>query len=181
MAVRKILELGHPLLQRISDAVEQPTSSSVARTARDLGHTLEDFQFKHGWGRGIAAPQIGSPIRLIVAGGDDLDFDDALVNPRIADHSTDRIAMWDGCFSFPGLVIGLWRWAEIEVAYTDLQGNERTLTAEWTLSQLLQHEIDHLDGMLAVQRAISPRHILTRQEWQRRGRPEFVDKQITGE
>jgi peptide deformylase len=175
MSVKRILELGDPLLRQQCDVVENPTSSSVAEIAGDLKDTLEQFQFEHGWGRGIAAPQIGCPIRLIVVGGASLDFSAALVNPRILNRSEKRIAMWDGCFSFPGLVVGLWRAAEITVGYTELHGAKRTISTNWILSQLLQHEIDHLDGVLAVQRAISPQHILTREEWQRRGRPEYVD------
>jgi len=82
--------------------------------------------------------------------------------------------MWDGCFSFPGLVVGLQRAERVTVAYFDQNGVESTLDTDWILSQLLQHEIDHLDSRLAVTRAISPQHLLTHEEWQRQGRPEFV-------
>lgn len=174
MPVKRILQLGDPLLWRQSGVVDDPTSPSVAAIAADLRDTLEDFQYTNGFGRGIAAPQIGSPVRVIFASGPSIDFSGALVNPRITRRSEKNVATWDGCFSFPGLVVGVWRAERIAVEYTDLLGVNRKLSADWTLSQLLQHEIDHLDGILAVQRAISDQHILTREEWQRQGSPEFV-------
>ncbi len=175
MPVKTILELGNPLLWRQCEPVKDPTSPSVAAIAQDLKDTLEEFQCAHGWGHGISAPQIGHSIRLVVVGGPSLDFSAALVNPRIASHNGDRIAYWDGCFSFPGLLVGVRRAAEITVEYVELDGAGRTISVDWVPSQLLQHEIDHLDGILAVQRAISSGHFLTREEWQRRGKPERVD------
>jgi peptide deformylase len=175
MSVRRILELGNPLLWRRCEPVKDPTSATVAAVAEDLKDTLEDFQITHGWGRGIAAPQLGVPLRLIVVGGASMDFSGALVNPRIVSQSEERFALWDGCFSFPGVVVGVSRAAKITVEYTDLHGAGRSMSADWIPSQLLQHEIDHLDGILAVQEAISSQHFLTREEWQRRGKPEYVD------
>lgn len=175
MPVKRILQLGDPLLWRQCTIVDDPASPEVAAIAEDLKDTLEEFQLTNAFGRGIAAPQIGVPVRLIVVSGPSIDFCGALVNPRIKRRSEKNVAMWDGCFSFSGLVVGVWRAERISVEYTDLKGMARSLSADWTLSQLLQHEIDHLDGILAVQRAISDRHIFTREEWRRQGSPEFVD------
>ena len=75
--------------------------------------------------------------------------------------------LWDDCFSFPDLMVRVSRANQIKVDYQDDRGLKQTLEAEGDLSELLQHEIDHLDGILAVQRAISPQAFSTRAEWER--------------
>jgi peptide deformylase len=91
-----------------------------------------------------------------------------LINPSIVRASGSRFELWDDCFSFPDLLVRVSRAAEIRVEYQDDRGSRQTLEAQGDLSELLQHEIDHLDGILAVQRAISPQSFATRSEWERR-------------
>jgi peptide deformylase len=145
----------------------------AARDARgliaDLADTLAAFRDSHGFGRGIAAPQIGALERVIfirIPGG----FTGPLVNPVIEHASADTMELWDDCFSLPGLMVRVARAARIRVSHLDEHGSARTVDAEGALSELLQHEIDHLDGVLAVQRAISPQALCTRDEWERRHR-----------
>jgi peptide deformylase len=145
----------------------------AARDARpliaDLSDTLAAFREASGFGRGIAAPQIGALERVIfirVPGG----FTGPLINPVIDQASADTMELWDDCFSLPGLMVRVARAARVRVSYQDEHGGARVVSAEGALSELLQHEIDHLDGILAVQRAISPQALCTRDEWARRHR-----------
>jgi peptide deformylase len=91
-----------------------------------------------------------------------------LVNPQIIWGSDSQMELWDDCFSFPDLMVRVSRAAQVRVEYQDDGGVKQTLEAEGDLSELLQHEIDHLDGILAVQRAVSPQAFATRAEWERR-------------
>ena len=81
------------------------------------------------------------------------------------------MTLWDDCFSFPDLVVKVRRHVRVEVEYADLHGGRHFLHAEGGLAELLQHEIDHLDGILAIDRAVDPRHILYRDEWLKLGEP----------
>ncbi len=78
------------------------------------------------------------------------------------------MTLWDDCFSFPDLMVKVKRHLAISVSYQDLQGRRRTLEADGALSELLQHEVDHLDGVLAVDRAVDSRHIAYRSELAKR-------------
>ncbi len=170
MAVREILQLGNPILWQKSLDVVDPWSASTGDIIRDLDDTLKAFRESHGYGRGIAAPQIGILQRIIFvrmpAGG----FAGAMINPDISWESDERRELWDACFSFPDLVVRVSRAAEVEVDYLDAEGIRRQLRADNGMAELLQHEIDHLDGMLTVQRAVSPTAFATRAEWERRGK-----------
>jgi peptide deformylase len=168
MPRRPILLLGHPTLWERSEAVDPRTAASRA-VVRDLVDTLAEFRRERGFGRAIAAPQLGVLKRAIVVrvpGG----FEGALLNPRIAEESRERFELWDDCFSFPELMVRVERARRVRVEYEDEHGAPAALHAEGDLSELLQHEIDHLDGMLAVDRAVGPRAFLARAEWERRGR-----------
>jgi peptide deformylase len=170
MAIRRILELGDPRLWRRAEAVADPASPEVRALLRDLDDTLADFRARSGFGRGIAAPQIGvglRVIRLVVPGG----FAGDLLDPRIAPVGDERFQLWDDCFSLPGLLVRVERWRRVRVDYSDETGAPRSLVAEDDLAELVQHEADHLDGILATDRAISPRALTTRAEWERAGRP----------
>ncbi len=167
MAVRDILQLGNPTLWQKSLDVVDPWCSGTKALIQDLDDTLRAFREEHGYGRGIAAPQIGMLQRVIFVRIPDGSFDGPLINPDILYESDDRREIWDACFSFPDLIVRVSRAVEVEVEYLDSDGIKRTLKADGDLSELLQHEIDHLDGMLAVQRAVSPTAFATRTEWER--------------
>jgi peptide deformylase len=93
-----------------------------------------------------------------------------IINPEIVWASDRSFELWDDCFSFPDLMVRVERATAVRVAYQDERGERLTLEAEGDLSELLQHEIDHLDGVLAVQRAVSPQALMTRREWERQFR-----------
>ncbi len=167
MAGREILQLGNPALWQKSSEVAVVDSGETRGIVCDLSDTLAAFREATGFGRGIAAPQIGVLKRVIFIRMQPSGFCGPLINPEIVWSSTDTIELWDDCFSFPDLMVRVSRAAGLRVDYQDDRGLRQTLEAEGDLSELLQHEIDHLDGVLAVQRAISPQAFATRSEWKR--------------
>jgi peptide deformylase len=168
MAKQAILQLGNPLLVEKSTAVLDVHSADTRALIRDLSDTLAGFREATGYGRGIAAPQIGLLKRVIFIRMQPAGFCSALINPEIVWSSSAKIELWDDCFSFPDLMVRVERAAQVKVAYTDEHEVRQIIEAEGDLSELLQHEIDHLDGILAVQRAIHPTAFSTRLEWERR-------------
>ena len=167
MPRREILQLGNPLLWQKSVPVADIAASDTQAIICDLSDTLSGFRERTGFGRGIAAPQIGALQRIIFVRMQPTGFTDALVNPAIVWSSPQRIELWDDCFSFPDLMVRVSRAASVRVAYQDGRGHQQTVEAEGDLSELLQHEIDHLDGILALDRAVAPHALMTRAEWQR--------------
>ena len=170
MASRDILQLGNPTLWQKSERVGDVSTTETAALIRDLSDTLASFREATGYGRGIAAPQIGSLKRMIFIRMQPAGFAGPLINPEIVWASDQTMELWDDCFSFPDLMVRVERAARIRVEYADERGANQIIEAEGDLSELLQHEIDHLDGILAVDRAISDKAFATRAEWQRRFR-----------
>ncbi len=168
MPTRDILLLGNPLLWETSLPVDDPLGGACRRLIADLDDTLGAFRAAHGFGRGIAAPQIGVLSRVIFVRMPQSGFCGALINPVITEADSRTIEIWDDCFSLPGLVVRLTRAAKIRVEYLDEHGRSRSIDADGPLSELLQHEVDHLDGILTVDRAASPKALCSRDEWLRR-------------
>lgn len=167
MAVREILLLGNPQLWQPSALVTDVRARETQEIISDLAATLADFRARQGFGRAIAAPQIGAQQRMIFVNmGEPL----PLINPSIVRASSEMMELWDDCFSFPDLMVRVRRHVEIEVRYTDAYGATHLLTANNDLSELLQHEIDHLDGILATDRAIDARSFALRSEVERNRR-----------
>ena len=171
MPVRTILQLGDPRLRERCAAVSDPTSPSVSELVADLADTLAYWRANTGYGRGIAAPQIGVLERVIflkLPGRDPW----PLINPEIVRRSEERIVVWDACLSFLAIFMQVERHRAIAVRYQDLQGKSREIEAgeQSDLSELLQHEIDHLDGILAIDRVTDVKTIVTREEFEKRYR-----------
>jgi len=166
MPARRILQLGDPLLRAVSAAVTDVAAAGGVLC--DLRDTLHEFQRTRGFGRGISAIQIGEPKRLIY-----IEFEGGaycLHNPEYEFRSDRMFRLWDDCFSFPDLLVWLERHETVHIRYTDEEGVARRLEATGALSELLQHEIDHLDGVLAVDRVLDSNSLCTREEWIRRYR-----------
>jgi len=161
MAVARIRLLGDPILRKRCRTVRSVRTPAVRRTIRTLRDTLGQFRKTRGFGRGIAAPQIGSAVRIIYI---DYAYSGALINPRIVRKSAARFDLWDDCFSFPDLLVWVRRHTGVTVSFLDETGTARLLQARGALAELLQHEIDHLDGILAVDRAKSASDIILRSE-----------------
>jgi len=167
MAVKQILLLGDPLLWRKCSPVKGIPVPTIRGTIRDLRDTLADFRKKKSFGRGIAAPQIGVLKRIIYIHFPKAKIDGAFINPKIIRKSKAKVKLWDDCFSFPGLLVRVERAREIAVEYLDAAGKKHTILADGDLSELLQHEIDHLDGILALERAIDGKSFALRGEWEK--------------
>jgi peptide deformylase len=164
MPVRAIRELGDPILRKISRPVTD--STSVQGVLTDLRDTLHHFRRRNGFGRGISAVQIGELCRAIYIEMDGREY--ALINPEYVWQSPQTFELWDDCFSFPNLLVRVRRAAAVRLRYLDATGALRELTAGSAFSELIQHEMDHLEGILAVDRALGPDALCTRAEWQRR-------------
>src|SRR5207249_776411 len=106
---------------------------------------------KYKMGRALAAPQIGAPVRIVFVQMDKQRW--TMINPEITDVGRDDFLVWDDCFSFPNLLVRVTRAYQITVSYTDLKGKQHTMEVEGPMAELLQHEIDHLDGTRAAARA----------------------------
>ena len=154
MAVREILLLGNPKLHEVSAPVLPEELGDLRSLVEDMRDTLFDFRSRHGVGRAIAAPQIGVHKRLVYL---HIDRPVVFVNPVIADKSAERIELWDDCLSFPDLLVKVRRYRSCRVVFRDPEWREQTLTVADSLSELLQHECDHLDGVLATARAVDQR------------------------
>lgn len=163
MPARRILQLGDPLLRLISRPASNPDAAASVLT--DLRDTLHQFQATHGFGRGISAIQIGEPVRIIY-----IEFEGAafsLLDPQWESLSTETFTLWDDCFSFPNLMVRLRRSQSVTLTYRNAHGESCRLSASGALSELLQHEMDHLDGILAVDRALDRSSFMTREEFLR--------------
>jgi peptide deformylase len=171
MPIRPILQLGNPLLRQKAAAIEDPTAPEVHDLVRDLADTLTHWRSATGYGRGIAAPQLGELHRVIF-----LKLPDAepwpLINPEIIERSAERITVWDACLSFLSIFMQVERHRQITVRYQNLNGETHEFKAgdDRNLSELLQHEIDHLDGILAIDRVVDVKTICTREEFEKRYR-----------
>ncbi len=151
MAVREILLLGNPKLYEASEAVKEDDRKNLPPVVADLHDTLLEFRRKNGAGRAIAACQIGFAKRLIYLF---IDTPVVFINPSLESRSEEMIEVWDDCMCFPDLLVKVMRHKSCTIRFRDLSFRERTMKVEDDLSELLQHEYDHLDGILAVSRAV---------------------------
>jgi peptide deformylase len=171
VAVRTVLQLGDPGLREVAARVADPTVPEIRALVQDLADTLAYWRASTGYGRGIAAPQIGAAKRVIF-----LQLPGAepwpLVNPEITRRSEEKIVVWDACLSFLSIFMQVQRHLEITVRYQNLRGEwqEAHASEKRDLSELLQHEIDHLDGILAIDRITDMRTMCTREEFEKRYR-----------
>ena len=171
MAIRTVLQLGDPGLREVAKRVENPAAPEILALVEDLADTLAYWRKTTGYGRAIAPPQIGAKVRVIFVR---LPGEEPwpLVNPVITERSKEKMVVWDACLSFLSIFMQVERHREITVRYQDLSGEQHEIHAgeERNLSELLQHEIDHLDGILAVDRITDIRTMCTREEFEKRHR-----------
>ena len=170
MPLRPVLQLGNPLLRQKARRVQDPAAREIHGLIRDLADTLAR-RSATGYGRGIAAPQLGVLQRVIflqLPGADPW----PLINPEIIERSEETIVVWDACLSFLSIFMQVERHRQVTVRYQDLQGATLEFKAgdDRDLSELLQHEIDHLDGILAIDRVVDMKTICTREEFEKRYR-----------
>lgn len=145
MSIHKIVKYPDPVLRRQTEKITV-FDDSLARLAEDMAETMYDAP-----GVGLAAPQIGESVKLIVvdttAGKEGEHQFMPLVNPEIVAHEGTQLDE-EGCLSIPELTSSVQRFKKVTVSFQDLQGEPRELTAENRFAVVLQHEIDHLNGIL---------------------------------
>jgi peptide deformylase len=144
MAVRKVIVLGNPILRQKAKPVRQITKAE-RQLIDDLLETMDAHE-----GVGLAAPQVGILQRIFVARWEGETF--VLVNPEIEWRSKETVAGMEGCLSIPGVQGKVVRHEKIRVRALNADGKPIVLQPEGWLARIFQHEIDHLDGILILDR-----------------------------
>ena len=141
MSILKIARMGHPVLLAEAEPVDDPTHPEIRRLIADMVETMQDAS-----GIGLAAPQVHVPLRLFVwrepAGVS------VLLNPELEAIGEETESAWEGCLSIPGLRGCVTRPKHIRFRGLDALGNPVTGEAEGMTARVMQHETDHLDGVL---------------------------------
>ena len=172
MALLKIARMGNPVLRRPAATVEDPGAPWVRRLAEDMIETMED-----AGGTGLTAPQVHEPWRIVVffvsgerltgLSGDVAQDLTVLINPVVELVGQDRAFGWEGCLSVPGLRGVVPRHLRIRYRAVGLDGAAIEREAEGFHARVVQHECDHLDGVLYPQRLADPRHLFFIEELER--------------
>ena len=157
MALLKIARMGHPVLLQRCQPVADPGAPGIRRLVANMIQTMEDAP-----GVGLAAPQVHVPLRLFVfrVPGDrrESDPDDlpaansVLINPELELLSEERVLGWEGCLSIPGIRAGVPRAPRVRYRGTDCDGNVIEREVSGFHARVVQHEYDHLDGILYTMR-----------------------------
>jgi peptide deformylase len=145
MAILKIARMGHPVLLQRAEPVADPHHPEIRRLVADMAETMLD-----AGGVGLAAPQVHVPLRLFVWRGPE--GVEALFNPVLTPLEGPVEAAWEGCLSIPGIRGEVPRASRIRFEGLDLNGDPIEGTAEGLAARVMQHETDHLDGILYLSR-----------------------------
>ena len=156
MAILKIARMGHPVLRRPAEDVADPTAPEIGALAEDMLQTMIDAP-----GTGLAAPQVHVPLRMVIfrvplteiegiAGGEAPLT--VLINPELEPLGDEMAEEWEGCLSLPGLRGLVPRHTRLRYRGVDLAGEAIDRTVEGFHARVVQHECDHLDGILYPQR-----------------------------
>jgi peptide deformylase len=185
MAIRKIARLGHPVLREKARDVtrEEISSPEMRRLLKDMVETMHEYG-----GVGLAAPQVHESVRLAIIeyDADNGRYDTGepqpllvIFNARIKVLDETLSGFWEGCLSVPGMRGYVERPSQIEVNYLDERGKPHTLTADGFLATVFQHELDHLDGTLYVDKITDKTRFAFTEEYSRyhleEGQPEVKE------
>jgi peptide deformylase len=157
MAILKIARMGHPVLARLADPVADPTDPEIHALVQDMVDTMIDAP-----GTGLAAPQVHVPLRVVVflvrkerctdiPGDTPVDLT-VLINPELEPLGDEVDEGWEGCLSVPGLTGKVPRFRRLRYAGYDLGGKRFEREVAGFHARVVQHECDHLDGILYPQR-----------------------------
>ena len=160
MAILKIARLGHPVLYRRAEPIDDPTAPELRRLIADMTETLED-----AGGVGLAAPQVHVPLRLFLyrvpeqraSHGEGAQPLSVVINPEIVERSAETESDWEGCLSIPGFSALVERPVRIALRGMDATGRRFSRRAAGFHARVIQHEADHLDGILYPARLTDPR------------------------
>lgn len=139
----KIIKYPAKILREKTKKVKDPLDPEIQKLITQMIETLREAK-----GLGLAAPQIGKSLRLCA-----VDYENnlyILINPKIVSYSRNRVMMEEGCLSFPGKFFQIERPEKVKVRYLDEKGKSGKIKADGILARALQHEIDHLEGILVI-------------------------------
>ena len=153
---REIVLLGDPRLYEIAEEVEKEELESLKPVFTDMFDCIKGIRRDYGFGRAIAAPQIGVGKRLICIL---TDRPYVIINPALEFLGDDTMELMDDCMSFPNLLVRVRRYRHCILHYRDENWLEQTMRIDDDMAELIQHEYDHLDGILATMRAIDNKSI----------------------
>jgi peptide deformylase len=162
-----IAQLGQPILRRVADPVppEQIRTPEFQQFLAELRATLEE-----AGGVGLAAPQVFVSQRVFLAlprlpaDENEMPAVEVFINPKLEFPSEEGESAWEGCLSFPELMVRVPRFTQVRVSYFDAAGAQRVLDLQGFPARVVQHETDHLDGILTIDRAASTRDIIKASE-----------------
>lgn len=165
---RNIVQLGDPLLRRPSEAITDFDATPLQQVIADMQTTLAASN-----GVGIAAPQIGEPVRIvIVASRPNARYPEApqmepvvMINPVYEVADPQRIKAWEGCLSIPGIRAQVPRYRAVRATYQNEAGQANTLLLNDFVARVFQHEFDHLEGMVYLDRVEDNRDIIAESEY----------------
>lgn len=166
----QISQLGHPVLRKKAKLVKNIADKELQRLIDDMIATVIDAN-----GAGIAAPQVYQSHRVfIISSSPSSRYPDdpeiapmAVINPKIVSHGKEIESEWEGCLSIPGIRGLTPRWKKIKVTYSTRDGKKVSVNYENFLARVFQHELDHLDGMVFLDRLASNKDICTEKEYQK--------------
>lgn len=169
--ILQIVQLGDPILRSSARLIDNVQEQRIQKLIDDLMATV-----KQANGVGIAAPQVAEAYRLFIVASRPNDRypnapemePTAMINPRILAHATEVVKGWEGCLSIPGIRGLVPRYQAIEVEYTDRDGKLQKQELTDFVARIFQHEHDHLDGVVFLDRLESTQDIITEQEYQKR-------------
>ena len=151
---RKILLLGDPRLYEVSETVTYEELDDLRPVFTDMFDCIRQIRRDYGFGRAIAAPQIGVMKRLICIL---TDREYVIVNPELILVDDDMMELMDDCMSFPNLLVRVRRHRHCILRYRNENWEPQEMRMDDDMAELIQHECDHLDGILATMRAIDTR------------------------
>lgn len=157
---REILLLGDPRLYEVSEEVKYEEIERFRPVSTDMFDCIRGIRRDYGFGRAIAAPQIGIKKRLICML---TDRPYVIINPSLEFIGDEKMEVMDDCMSFPNLLVCVQRYRHCILRYRDEYWQEQEMPMDDDMSELIQHEYDHLDGILATMRAIDNRSFVMKQ------------------
>jgi peptide deformylase len=149
-----LLLLGDPRLYQVCEPVLPEELPLVTGWVADMDNVMKQIRDRYHFGRAIAAPQLGIMKRVIYM---NIDKPVVFINPELSELSAEQFELWDDCMSFPNLLVRVSRYRSLTINYLDENWQPQQWQITDSLSELLQHEYDHLDGILCTMRAIDNR------------------------
>ena len=155
MSILKIAKMGHPVLLKKSNEINEFSTDLLKKIVYDMSETMIDYS-----GIGLAAPQVHLSMRVIVFRNPDIDDQDKikvtpLINPVFSPIGEEKENDWEGCLSIPGMSGLVRRYKKIKYSALDLNGKNVVNEVEGLRARIIQHEFDHLNGILYTSRLVN--------------------------